>query len=290
MTHCEICYTQLNKTPEQHNKKNTNFSRTEQTRAKKACSTCSYYNDVDNVQCEMCYRPIETIRRSIFNLPSFFTHDVNMTQCPTCTFMNHHSMAQCEMCRNALPGTNLKQQQQQYQQFVENQPGPVTKLIQLPLDNHDYMTVQQKFKLGVPAANILAIFKVIMPARIIQAHETYQKQIAGNNPVVNVTHTMFHGSHVACDAKRFYGPPGWKYCAAANCGLCGISQNGNSCAKSKHGGRMWFADNSQTSLGYCRTDPIKAMFIQEIISATGGAIIIVDKEAATLVKFLIIFQ
>lgn len=42
---------------------------------------------------------------------------------------------------------------------------------------------------------------------------------------------------------------------------------------------MWFANNSQTSLGYCRTDPIKAMFIQEIISAAGGPIIIVDKEA-----------
>lgn len=42
---------------------------------------------------------------------------------------------------------------------------------------------------------------------------------------------------------------------------------------------MWFANNSQTSLGYCRTDPIKAMFVQEIISPTGGPVIIVNKEA-----------
>ena len=42
---------------------------------------------------------------------------------------------------------------------------------------------------------------------------------------------------------------------------------------------MWFANNSQTSLGYCRNNGVKAMFIQDIISATGGGIIIVDKEA-----------
>lgn len=42
---------------------------------------------------------------------------------------------------------------------------------------------------------------------------------------------------------------------------------------------MWFASSSATSLGYCRNDPIKAMFVQEIISQTGGDVIIVDKEA-----------
>jgi hypothetical protein len=78
-----------------------------------------------------------------------------------------------------------------------------------------------------------------MPDRIIKAHEAYKKQIAGNNPVANVTHRMFHGSHVACDAKRYYGPPGWAYCNAADCGLCGIAQNGNSCAKSKYNGSKW---------------------------------------------------
>ncbi|PKC05881.1 hypothetical protein RhiirA5_346204 [Rhizophagus irregularis] len=290
MTHCEICYTQLNKTPEQDNKKNPNFNRIEQTRAKKACPNCSYYNDATSVQCEMCYRPMETIRKSIFTLPSFFSHDVNMTQCPNCTFMNHHTMAQCEMCRGELPGSNLKQQQQQYQQFVENMPGPITKLIKLPVDDHDYMTVQQHFKTGVQNSTILAIFRVIMPERIIKAHEAYQKQLAGNNPVAKVTHRMYHGSHVACDAKRYYGPSAWNYCNAADCGLCGIAQNGNICARSKYGGRMWFASSSATSLGYCRNDPIKAMFVQEIISQTGGDVIIVDKEAATLVKFLIIFQ
>ncbi|GBB91513.1 hypothetical protein RclHR1_18850003 [Rhizophagus clarus] len=290
MTHCEICYTQLNKTPERDDKRNSKFNRIEETRAKKACPSCSYYNDANSAQCEMCYRSMETIRKSIFTLPSFFSHDVNMTQCPVCTFMNHHTMAQCEMCRNELPGNNLKQQQQQYQQIVDNMPGPVTKLIKLQVDDHDYMTVQQHFRTGVPAANILAMFRVIMPDRIIKAHEAYKKQIAGTNPVANVTHRMYHGCHVACDAKRYFGPSGWKYCNAADCGLCGITQNGNSCAKSKYNGRMWFANNSQTSLGYCRTDPVKAMFVQDIISQTGGAVIIVDKEAATLVKFLIIFQ
>lgn len=75
-----------------------------------------------------------------------------------------------------------------------------------------------------------------MPDRIIKAHEAYQKQLAGNNPVAKVTHRMYHGCHVACDAKRYYGPSGWKYCNAADCGLCGIAQNGNSCARSKYGG------------------------------------------------------
>jgi len=95
------------------------------------------------------------------------------------------------------------------------------------------------FKAGIPAAKILAIFRMIMPARIINAHEAYKKQIAGNNPVAGVTHRMFHGTHVACDATRYYGAPGWKHCTAADCGLCGISQNGNSCARSKYGGSKY---------------------------------------------------
>jgi len=213
-----------------------------------------------------------------------------MIQCPACTYMNHSSMPQCEMCQVVLPGNNLQQQQQQYQQIVDNIPGDVTKLFQLPIDDHDYMTTQQFFKTGLPNAKILAIFRMVMPKRLVDAHNTYKNQIAGNNPAANVTHRMFHGTHVSCDAKRYYGAPGWKHCAANDCGLCGISQNGNSCAKSKYGGRMWFANNSATSLGYCRTDPIKAMFILDIISATGGPIIIVDREAATFVKFLVIFQ
>ena len=51
---------------------------------------------------------------------------------------------------------------------------------------------------------------------------------------------------------------------------------------------MWFANSSQTSLGYCRTDPVKAMFIQDIISATGGGIIIVDKEAVRYQYYVLI--
>jgi hypothetical protein len=83
------------------------------------------------------------------------------------------------------------------------------------------------------------MFKVIMPERLVNAHEAYKKQIAGNNPVGNYTYRMFHGTHVACDATRYYGPAGWKYCAAADCGLCGISQNGNSCGRSKYGGSKY---------------------------------------------------
>ncbi|CAG8606563.1 12212_t:CDS:2 [Funneliformis caledonium] len=295
MTHCEICYSQLIKSPPPEQKNRTTaggrFNQLE-TRAKKACSACSYYNDADSVQCEMCYSPIAGVaRKTTFNLPSLFKHDVNMTQCPTCTFMNHPSMPQCEMCRNELPGSNAALQQLQFQQYLDNLPGPATKIFNLPLDDHDYMATQQVslskklyaqfFKVGLPNARILAIFRVIMPARLIQAHETYKKQISGNQPANNVTHRMFHGTQVVCDATRLYGNAEWKFCAAVNCGLCGIAQNGNSCAKSKHGGRMWFANTSQTSLGYCRTDPIKAMFVLDLISATGAAngIIIVDKEA-----------
>jgi hypothetical protein len=143
MTHCEICYTQLNKDTEK-NERNTSFNRIEETRAKKACTACSFYNDVDRVQCEMCYSPIaETVRRSPFNfLPSFFSHDVNKTQCSACTFMNHSSMAQCEMCQTPLPGGNLQQQQRQYLDIVDNSPGLTTKLRLLKMDDHDYMTVQ----------------------------------------------------------------------------------------------------------------------------------------------------
>ncbi|CAJ0908869.1 14610_t:CDS:2, partial [Entrophospora sp. SA101] len=55
---------------------------------------------------------------------------------------------------------------------------------------------------------------------------------------------------------------------------------------------MWFANSSAISLGYCSNDPIKAIFIVDVISLVGpqANVIIVDKEEATLVKFLVLFQ
>ncbi|GET54406.1 hypothetical protein GLOIN_2v1792359 [Rhizophagus irregularis DAOM 181602=DAOM 197198] len=44
------------------------------------------------------------------------------------------------------------------------------------------------------------------------------------------------------------------------CGMCGIIQNGNQGKYSRFNGRMWFANNSAISLGYCGLSTFRTMF------------------------------
>lgn len=52
---------------------------------------------------------------------------------------------------------------------------------------------------------------------------------------------------------------------------------------------MWFANSSGISLGYCSNDPIKAIFIVDVISLVGpqSNVIIVDKEEVMLTIYII---
>ncbi|CAG8435145.1 2354_t:CDS:2 [Diversispora eburnea] len=260
MNKCEICYSELN--PVDDN--DFSWIADIEESFKVECPTCSYSNNPNAAQCEMCYSPIDEKE---------FKDLTESVQCPTCTFINNSSLITCEICNVELPGgAELKRI---YIELYTN----TTRMMILNKDDPDYIAISQRFLVGLPRARINAILRLQMPKKLVDAHEQYKQQTGFP------THQMFHGTNVRCNPERYYGQPGWEYCKD-NCGLCGISQYGNLCRVSKHGGRMWFARHSSVSLGYCGNVAIKAMFSVDIVSQTAQNIIIVDKEAVIILLLL----
>nr|CAG8583039.1 12486_t:CDS:2 [Entrophospora candida]CAG8592021.1 12781_t:CDS:2 [Entrophospora candida] len=252
------------------------------------CGSCSFINDPNSGQCEMCFLPLINKNKNRFEhlfANKSPNNNNDKIQCLHCTYLNNSSSLTCEMCHNELVGGGESSR--------SINKSKKTIVIPLKMNDHDYMVTQQHFRVGLPAAKILTILRLQMPSRLVEAHEKYKKQIAknGNRNLESVTHKMFHGTRVCCNVVRYGGLAVWDFCKA-NCGVCGIATNGNSRKFSKHQGRMWFANSSAISLGYCSNDPIKAIFIVDVISLVGpqANVIIVDKEEATLVKFLVLFQ
>ncbi|CAG8535490.1 10853_t:CDS:2 [Acaulospora colombiana] len=231
------------------------------------CSKCSFLNKGYATQCEMCFLPI-------IDDPFTAEEASNMIQCPGCTFMNDSSVITCEMCNKELPGAaELKRV---YEEFYNS----TTRIVRMNQNDPDYIAVQQRFLAGIPNAKIQAILRMNMPRRLVDAHENYKNQTR------QIVHQMFHGTRVACNPEKYYDNNAELTFCATGCGLCGISQNGNLCSVSKHSGRMWFARHSSTSLGYCGSVQIKAMFSVDVVSpsTTPQDIIIVDKEAVRKVN------
>ncbi|CAG8494246.1 6793_t:CDS:2 [Ambispora leptoticha] len=173
--------------------------------------------------------------------------------------------------------------------WLESSKLDSVRMTQIQENDPDYSTVRSKFSFGLPNAKIIAIIRLQMPNEITQRYQNYSQNIALEKgvPSENVIHRMFHGTVAACLpldliilnrlCKKF-------------CGMCGIAKEGNKSVYSKRRGKMWFASSSQVSLGYCGRNNMKAMFLVDVVSPKCDRILIVDKDEATLPRFLIIFR
>ncbi|CAG8465077.1 hypothetical protein C2G38_2216766 [Gigaspora rosea] len=168
-----------------------------------------------------------------------------------------------------------------------------TIMAELKSSDEDYKEVKKMFQVGLPKSNILGIFKLQMPSRLLNDHEIYKDKIAESicTSKDKVTHRMFHGTKHPdkCDPQRFIKNPNAKFCKS-DCGFCGIARGGNQSKFSNYNGKMWFANNSITSLGYCGTLNIKTMFVVDVIAERYEGILIVRDNAATIPKYLIVFK
>ncbi|CAG8773972.1 15004_t:CDS:2, partial [Cetraspora pellucida] len=148
--------------------------------------------------------------------------------------------------------------------------------------NEDYENVKKMFQVGLPKNNVLGIFQLQMPIKLLNDHEAYKKKIANNTnrSKDGITHKMFHGTKHAdnCDPQRFINNRKAKFCKSG-CGFCGIAQEGNQSKFSNYNGKMWFANNSITSLGYCGTPNVKTMFVVDVIAEKYQGILIVSNNA-----------
>ncbi|CAG8597283.1 17446_t:CDS:2 [Rhizophagus irregularis] len=186
-----------------------------------------------------------------------------------------------------------------------------TQLKVLPLHDNEFIQIQRYFLKGLPHARIHTIIKLQMPTKLVEAHEQYKKTLLNNpsygsnmttnnlissmksnNNLDKHTNTMFHGTKISCNPQRFIN--GNSNFCLFSCGMCGIIQNGNQGKYSRFNGRMWFANNSAISLGYCglstsRTmfnctpfsskNSLMAMFVVDVVSLQTSDIIIVDVDA-----------
>uniref|UniRef100_U9TXZ6 Uncharacterized protein n=1 Tax=Rhizophagus irregularis (strain DAOM 181602 / DAOM 197198 / MUCL 43194) TaxID=747089 RepID=U9TXZ6_RHIID len=136
-----------------------------------------------------------------------------------------------------------------------------TKLKTLSPKDEEYIEIKKLFQAGLPNKNILGIIRLQMPTRLIKAHEQFKRELAQNNITSEsqICHRMFHGTKTAFI-------------------FCGIVQEGNKTKYSRYNQRMWFANNSATSLSYCSSNNVKAMFVVDVVSTSPNSILIIEKD------------
>ncbi|RIA89851.1 hypothetical protein C1645_824177 [Glomus cerebriforme] len=168
-----------------------------------------------------------------------------------------------------------------------------TKLLTLSSKDKEYIEIQEFFRIGLPNKKILGIIRLQMPTKLVEAHEKYKKDVALSNNLSEsqICHRMFHGTKTSfiCKPQHFINNKCALFCKIG-CGVCGIAQEGNRTKYSHYTQRMWFANNSATSLSYCSNNNVKAMFVVDVVSPLPNSILIIEKDEATIPKYLIVFQ
>ncbi|CAG8448636.1 3936_t:CDS:2 [Scutellospora calospora] len=168
---------------------------------------------------------------------------------------------------SAYESTSLETESPKISKKKENLKIGKTIIQELKAGDESYEEVKKTFQQGLPANSIIGIFQLQMPTKLVNGHEAYKNKFAKNlkKSKDNVTFKMFHGTKHNCDPQRFIDKRKPKFCRS-NCGLCGIAQEGNQSKFSNYSGKMWFAVNSYTSLGYCGNINIKTMFVVDVIA------------------------
>ncbi|KAG9294350.1 hypothetical protein G9A89_001855 [Geosiphon pyriformis] len=168
-----------------------------------------------------------------------------------------------------------------------------TKLTFVGKSDSDYHRIAEPFRSNGQKFKIKRILRLQMPADITRAHFEYRefKEIINTN--INTkessVHEMYHGTRLACDARKIITKG--ELCNLPSCGVCGIAKEGNKTSLSRHGNKMWFSSDPNISRGYCdQSSRYFGMFVVDVISSDKATIKIVDKNEATLPRFLIIFN
>ncbi|CAB5154631.1 hypothetical protein GLOIN_2v1511084 [Rhizophagus irregularis DAOM 181602=DAOM 197198] len=220
--------------------------------------------------------------------------------------MNHPTRTICDSCNVRLPGPSGRSSQysvpnNKSKSIISESNFPLltrTQMILLKKSDNDYITVKKMFYSEIPRGVIKGIIRLDMPSKLIKLHEKYKNKVAklaGKN-VDDVTYSMFHGTTTStgCDPDRFLErnyPLSEKSFCKKGCGMCGIIQNGNRKKFSKHNKKMWFANSALISRDYTDGNHhTKVMFVVDIVAQEHNYILVVNKNKATLPRFMILFD
>ncbi|CAG8514632.1 9047_t:CDS:2 [Diversispora eburnea] len=199
-----------------------------------------------------------------------------------------------------------------------------THMIQLKNSDPEYLSIKESFIFNNYQPNIQAILKLQMPTKLEKAHEKYKKKLAkklGKN-VEDITHKMYHGTTSALECRllaennikleslnvtgkeiinynadvieedpEIVEKSKLNFCNKEQCGVCGISREGNRIKYARVGGlftlfsrrKMWFARDPAVSSGFCGySGVIKTMFVIDVINMAHDNVIVKSNEMFTL--------
>ncbi|KAG9301205.1 hypothetical protein G9A89_012588 [Geosiphon pyriformis] len=179
----------------------------------------------------------------------------------------------------------------------QNSPHKVTKLT--PLHSHDprYLEIHDRFVTALPEATVRNIISIEMPQKITKRHLKLKEKMGKKGDFTKITHSMFHGTSYICDGPNPIIAGKNPLCKLKNCAMCGILKNGNKRSKSARAclsrTGIWTSNDPayslHFSLRYRDRSPL-IMFALDVLSPHPGYTLEVFKDAATLPRFLIIFD
>ncbi|RHZ82750.1 hypothetical protein Glove_103g208 [Diversispora epigaea] len=177
-----------------------------------------------------------------------------------------------------------------------------TKITLVSKMDFDYIRIFDNFMKEFPNIKIQGILRLQMPKKIGEAHLKLRKK-------KKIVHQMYHGTYANCDLKKLikYQKPQCKLPIRSTggcnlfgrgvgrggrgvCGVCGIIREGNSTKYSNYSGQMWFARQPSISIQYTSGE-YKAIFCVDVVTGeTACNYEIIDSNAASLARFLVIFK
>ncbi|CAG8537612.1 1521_t:CDS:2 [Paraglomus occultum] len=171
-----------------------------------------------------------------------------------------------------------------------------TRIITIDNDSAEVASIKKTFCSSVKGAEICLFARLEMPKTIVDKHNEYKKRFAEQNQTTeeNVTQRMFHGTKIKC-TNKLSNPEVCSKIGSGDlckelCGLCGIIQYGVRTEFSRFGNTLWFAGSPMISHSYCGISNPRAMFVVDVVATTHSKILTVNRNEATLPRYLILFQ
>ncbi|RHZ82814.1 hypothetical protein Glove_103g217 [Diversispora epigaea] len=165
-----------------------------------------------------------------------------------------------------------------------------TKITLVSKKDLDYDRISEGFMKVLPNIQIQAILRLQMAKQIVEAHLEFRKK-------KKYVHQMYHGTSASCNIKNLIknqtlqcNSLGVGVGGIKACGICGILREGNSTKHSNYNGQMWFARQPSISIQYTSGE-YKGIFCVDVATDdNNNNYTIIDSNAASLARFLVIFK
>ncbi|CAG8577008.1 12334_t:CDS:2 [Ambispora gerdemannii] len=176
-----------------------------------------------------------------------------------------------------------------------------TKITLLDIEEPIFQELRDQFTMAIPEATVTRILKIEMPERIIKRHQKFAAKMSKKHKtdLQTITHSMFYGATYYCCDPITRLETKAELCENKECTMCGILRKGNKMRKAKN--RWWWwkksAISSSNDPANSLTDSLKQrdqhpyiMFVLDVLSPLPGYTLKVFNKAATIPKYLIIFE